>query len=70
MSFEIIVTRRCVACSGVVVIIEIYGCSIFRWYHGQVTRGSTEQLLLGKEPGIYLVRDSKTSTGDFVLSVR
>ncbi|XP_028393558.1 adapter molecule crk-like [Dendronephthya gigantea] len=41
----------------------------YRWYHGQVNRGNTEQLLMGKEPGIYLVRDSKTSTGDFVLSV-
>ncbi|CAB4028303.1 adapter molecule crk-like [Paramuricea clavata] len=41
----------------------------YRWYHGTVNRNGTEQLLLGREPGIYLVRDSSTSAGDFVLSV-
>ncbi|XP_046859699.1 adapter molecule crk-like [Xenia sp. Carnegie-2017] len=41
----------------------------YRWYHGSLSRTSTEHLLLGKEPGVYLVRDSNTSPSDFVLSV-
>ena len=41
-----------------------------RWYHGRLDRVTTEAVLIGKRPGLYLVRDSSTCLGDFVLSVR
>ena len=39
------------------------------WYHGRLDRVTTETVLVGKRPGLYLVRDSTTCLGDFVLSV-
>ncbi len=43
---------------------------ISSWYHGRVNRITAENLLAGKRPGLYLVRDSGTCPGDYVLSVR
>lgn len=41
------------------------------WYHGQLTRQEADELLLAeREPGVFLVRDSNTSVGDFVLCVK
>ena len=42
----------------------------FSWYHGKVDRGKAEDLLRRKHTGTYLVRDSSSIPGDFVLSVR
>ena len=41
------------------------------WYHGRVSRPSAEQLLeqRGNLEGSYLVRDSLTTTGEYVLSL-
>lgn len=39
------------------------------WFFGQLSRQEAEGLLKGQEPGLFLVRDSTTSVGDFVLSV-
>ncbi|XP_015126879.1 tyrosine-protein kinase Shark [Diachasma alloeum] len=40
------------------------------WYHGKLSREGAENLLRkGNEDGIFLVRESSTSTGDYVLSV-
>lgn len=41
------------------------------WYHGQLTRQEADELLLPeREPGVFLVRDSNTSLGDYVLCVK
>ncbi|XP_003384218.1 PREDICTED: crk-like protein [Amphimedon queenslandica] len=39
------------------------------WYHGRVDRPTCESLLISKRPGSFLVRDSATCLGDYVLSV-
>ncbi|EDO38500.1 predicted protein [Nematostella vectensis] len=39
------------------------------WYHGVLKRVETEGILNGKPPGVWLVRDSTTIPGDYVLSV-
>ncbi|PIK36431.1 putative crk-like protein [Apostichopus japonicus] len=40
-----------------------------RWFFGELSRKEADERLLGQEPGLFLVRESTTSTGDFVLSV-
>lgn len=41
------------------------------WYFGQLTRQEAVDLLMPeRESGVFLVRDSSTSTGDFVLCVK
>lgn len=41
------------------------------WYFGGLSRAETTRLLLGeRESGVFLVRDSNTIPGDYVLSVR
>jgi proto-oncogene C-crk len=40
-----------------------------QWYHGRIDRATTDTILAGKRPGLFLVRDSSTCPGDFVLSV-
>lgn len=39
------------------------------WYHGRIDRPTTEAVLSGKRAGLFLVRDSGTCPGDYVLSV-
>ena len=41
------------------------------WFHGQLSRVEAEALLRdhGFSEGLYLVRQSKSAIGDFVLSV-
>lgn len=39
------------------------------WYHGAIDRIKSEAVLYGRRPGLFLVRDSQTSPGDYVLSV-
>jgi proto-oncogene C-crk len=41
----------------------------YPWYHGRIDRGTTESILRGRRPGLFLVRDSTSCPGDFVLSV-
>ncbi|CAF0772301.1 unnamed protein product [Adineta steineri] len=40
------------------------------WYYGQLSRSETNDLLHDQESGTFLVRDSATLKGDFVLCVR
>lgn len=43
----------------------------FSWYFGPMSRQDATDLLMGeKEGGVFLVRDSTTIHGDFVLCVR
>lgn len=39
------------------------------WYYGKVSRKETQDRLQGKTHGTFLVRDSNTCIGDYVLSV-
>ena len=39
------------------------------WYWGRLIRQETVSLLQGQRHGVFLVRDSITSPGDYVLSV-
>lgn len=41
------------------------------WYHGLLTRSRAEEVLRanGFEEGLFLVRESSSAIGDFVLSV-
>lgn len=41
-----------------------------RWYHGHLSGQEAEQLLMEKgRPGTFLVRESRSKPGDFVLLV-
>ncbi|XP_050314510.1 adapter molecule Crk [Anthonomus grandis grandis] len=41
------------------------------WYFGAISRQEAQELLMGeREGGVFLVRDSTTSVGDFVLCVK
>ncbi|XP_071135324.1 proto-oncogene tyrosine-protein kinase Src-like isoform X2 [Mytilus edulis] len=44
----------------------------YEWFMGAFSRKETERLLLSREntPGSYLIRESETSPGNYVLSVR
>lgn len=43
---------------------------MFRWYHGHLSGRDAEKLLMEKgKPGSFLVRESQSKPGDFVLSV-
>lgn len=43
---------------------------LLRWYHGHLTGKEAEKLLTEKgKPGSFLVRESQSKPGDFVLSV-
>lgn len=47
-------------------------CILFSsWYFGQMSRQDATDLLMGeREGGVFLVRDSNSIHGDFVLCVR
>ena len=42
----------------------------FSCYLGRLTRDRSTDYLKGKKPGTYLIRDSSSIPGDFVLAVR
>ncbi|XP_046855317.1 growth factor receptor-bound protein 2-like [Xenia sp. Carnegie-2017] len=42
-----------------------------QWYHGKISRSSAEELLMRQNiDGVFLIRESERSPGDFSLSVR
>lgn len=46
-------------------------CSIYRWFHGNLSGKEAEKLILERgKNGSFLVRESQSKPGDFVLSVR
>lgn len=46
-----------------------FGICIFRWYHGHLSGPNAEKLIRERdEPGTFLVRESLSKPGDFVLS--
>jgi growth factor receptor-binding protein 2 len=40
------------------------------WYHGKIARSKAEEILIGEKDGVYLVRESESTPGDFSLSVK
>ena len=40
----------------------------FSWYHGRLGRAGAEEMLRDQEAGSYLVRESESKLGSFVLS--
>ena len=50
--------------------MKSYFSILFSWYFGQLSRSETNDLLHEQEAGTFLVRDSATLKGDFVLCVR
>eukprot|EP00128_Syssomonas_multiformis_P016802 Colp12_sorted_trinity150504_noHs@32209 len=40
------------------------------WYHGPLQRDEVDRLLSSSKPGSFLIRDSLSSKGDYVLSVK
>ncbi|CAL1541333.1 unnamed protein product [Lymnaea stagnalis] len=42
----------------------------YSWYFGMLSRERTNNILLEQESGVFLVRESKTMPGDFVLCVK
>lgn len=53
-----------------IIIIIFFFSEYLSWYFGQLSRSETNDLLHEQESGIFLVRDSATLKGDFVLCVR
>jgi len=41
----------------------------YPWYHGSLSRAVSESILLNQRPGLFLVRDSQSLQGGYVLSV-
>lgn len=41
----------------------------YSWYFGLISRSTSESLLKSHSAGTYLMRDSRSCPGDFVLSV-
>ncbi|XP_065654136.1 crk-like protein isoform X2 [Hydra vulgaris] len=42
---------------------------MYSWYHGDITRPACESILMAQKPGLFLVRDSSSCKGGYVLSV-
>eukprot|EP00111_Clytia_hemisphaerica_P002042 TCONS_00005760-protein len=42
---------------------------MYSWYHGEISRPTSEEILLNQSPGLFLVRDSTSCKGGYVLSV-
>ena len=56
-----------------VTLQNIYGFvfTFYRWFHGHLSGKEAEKLILEKgKNGSFLVRESQSKPGDYVLSVR
>ena len=42
---------------------------LLRWFHGKISRDEAENLLLPKNDGLFLVRESTNFPGDYTLCV-
>ena len=50
--------------------MDTFNCESWKqWFYGSISRTSTEKKLLGQPEGTFLIRESSTIEGDFVLSV-
>lgn len=56
---------ECIFTANCLVFLRHFSC-----YLGRLTRDRTTKYLQGKKPGTYLIRDSSSIPGDFVLAVR
>ena len=56
-------------CTLYIMILKNYVCS-FSWYFGTRSREETNEILNPTESGVFLVRDSQSIKGDFVLCVK
>ena len=46
-------------------------CVVIRWFHGHMSGKEAETMMLDKgKNGSFLVRESQSKPGDFVLTVR
>ena len=53
------------------MLIIIYLIYYYSWYFGPMSRqDATDLLMAEREGGVFLVRDSTTIMGDYVLCVR
>ena len=53
------------------MMVMMMTCAFSRWYHGHISGKDAERMLLEKgKSGSFLVRESTSRPGDFVLSVR
>jgi proto-oncogene C-crk len=54
-----------------ILVIDLFSCAFFSWYFGPMSRqDATELLMSEREGGVFLVRDSTSIVGDYVLCVR
>lgn len=52
-------------------LIFFFSSLSFRWFHGHLSGKEAEKILLDKgKNGSFLVRESQSKPGDYVLSVR
>jgi hypothetical protein len=49
---------------------KLYDQSVYRWYHGAITRIEAENVLRLLKEGSYLVRNSESSRQDYSLSLK
>lgn len=53
------------------LIMVILILLLFSWFFGAISRQEATDLLMAeREGGVFLVRESKTSSGDYVLCVK
>jgi SH2 domain. len=51
-------------------IPKLADLSVFRWYHGAITRVEAENVLRLLKEGSYLVRNSESTRQDYSLSLK
>lgn len=57
--------------SFLIKCVKLKDCVFFSWYFGSMSRTeATDLLMKEREGGVFLVRDSTTILGDYVLCVR
>lgn len=50
--------------------LKLYDQSVYRWYHGAITRIEAENVLRLLKEGSYLVRNSESTRQDYSLSLK
>lgn len=56
---------------GISILFDFFLLLLYRWFHGNLSGKEAEKLILERgKNGSFLVRESQSKPGDFVLSVR